>query len=452
MVLTRRKSFQTTIMNNKISDKISDYDLESIAMATDFIIRPVKKISPESYIDGFFKTMVKGEYTVKNWARAIGICNESLVSKQAVLKRLSYRHVDFSNKFLMEVVSKECGKLGGAEQLFDNTLFSYFGKVLIEDSTCLSLPRNLTKIFRSSYSKNQNASTAKLQLRMDLQTGRFQKIDIGDFTDSDGSYAWDILSTLEQGDLVMRDLGYWNIKIFEAISKSQAYYVSLWKKHVTLFDEQDKRVELIEMLKKVEEKGRKVLDKKVKIGLKDKVKTRLVALKLPKKIANKRRKQALKERDKRINAQSPEYQYLLGWEIFITNVPTEIWTPQQLSKAYGFRWRIEIIFKCWKSKLGIAKIFEKTEMSHPHALIALILTLAWITLAFLDEYLYYSRQVFKKKGTFLSILQFANFYRDYLNDIKHWDKEKIIDFIAYYYTYDKRKKRTNHMKKHMTLS
>jgi len=91
-------------------------------------------------------------------------------------------------------------------------------------------------------------------------------------------------------------------------------------------------------------------------------------------------------------------------------------------------------------------------MSHPHALIALTLALTWITLSFLDTYLYYSREVYKKKGRFISMLQFAQFYIEHLYDIIHWEHDKIIDFIAYYYTYDKRKGRQNHMQKHFGFS
>jgi hypothetical protein len=34
--------------------------------------------------------------------------------------------------------------------------------------------------------------------------------------------------------------------------------------------------------------------------------------------------------------------FLLGWNLFITNVPVEIWTPEAVIKAYPIRWQIEI--------------------------------------------------------------------------------------------------------------
>jgi hypothetical protein len=46
-----------------------------------------------------------------------------------------------------------------------------------------------------------------------------------------------------------------------------------------------------------------------------------------------------------------------GWEIFVTNVSRMIWTPpRDVSNAYGLRWRIEIIFKAWKSHFKLTHL------------------------------------------------------------------------------------------------
>jgi hypothetical protein len=34
--------------------------------------------------------------------------------------------------------------------------------------------------------------------------------------------------------------------------------------------------------------------------------------------------------------------FLLSWNLFITNVPGEVWTPETVIKAYPIRWQIEI--------------------------------------------------------------------------------------------------------------
>jgi len=42
---------------------------------------------------------------------------------------------------------------------------------------------------------------------------------------------------------------------------------------------------------------------------------------------------------------------LMGWTIFITNLREEV-SFEVLLEIYGLRWRIEVIFKAWKSNMS----------------------------------------------------------------------------------------------------
>ena len=46
---------------------------------------------------------------------------------------------------------------------------------------------------------------------------------------------------------------------------------------------------------------------------------------------------------------------LLGWEIFITNVESENLSAQALAALYGLRWRIETLFKAFKSHFALTR-------------------------------------------------------------------------------------------------
>jgi len=82
------------------------------------------------------------------------------------------------------------------------------------------------------------------------------------------------------------------------------------------------------------------------------VRARLVALPAPEAVANERRRRARANRDQRLNP-GREHLFLMGWSIFLTNVSREVWPAQSLAMVYRLRWRIEIIFKAWKSHLGL---------------------------------------------------------------------------------------------------
>ena len=92
-------------------------------------------------------------------------------------------------------------------------------------------------------------------------------------------------------------------------------------------------------------------DQEVLLGAEG-VRGRLVALPVPESVANQRRRLARANRDARLHPGRKRL-FLMGWSIFVTNVNRDIWPPAALAKVYRLRWRIEIIFKAWKSHLGL---------------------------------------------------------------------------------------------------
>ena len=90
------------------------------------------------------------------------------------------------------------------------------------------------------------------------------------------------------------------------------------------------------------------MDVWVKMGIKTTIPVRLVAIKLPKQEAIKRKKALQNHLDRRMNP-SREHLALCAWAIYITNAAQQSLPLQIISQVYGFRWQIEIIFKTWKS-------------------------------------------------------------------------------------------------------
>ena len=97
----------------------------------------------------------------------------------------------------------------------------------------------------------------------------------------------------------------------------------------------------------------------VRVGKKAKLAGRLIAVKLPQNVADKRRREHRKNRDKRLRY-TKRTAFLLGFEIFITNLPHKDFTPKQIVSFYGLRWRIEILFKAFKQHLNLGQVKETT--------------------------------------------------------------------------------------------
>ena len=116
-----------------------------------------------------------------------------------------------------------------------------------------------------------------------------------------------------------------------------------------------------------------------------------------------------------------------------------------LLDLYSLRWLIETIFKNWKSNLNFDKIHNVSSIQ-----LRILLTSKFLIII-LIQHLYSSVKPIVKKvfGKLLSFLKFSNFLAEHLykiNDLLEPTDLSINDEIrniAYYCSYDKRKKRRN---------
>ena len=95
------------------------------------------------------------------------------------------------------------------------------------------------------------------------------------------------------------------------------------------------------------------------MGKTDKLPVRLIAVKLPHNVAQKRRREYKKNRDRRCQY-TKRTATLLGYQIFITNLHHEHFSASRILSFYGLRWRIEILFKVFKQHLNLAQLKEHT--------------------------------------------------------------------------------------------
>jgi len=234
-------------------------------------------------------------------------------------------------------------------------LLSFFKRVLTQDSTNLPLPQKLAPYFPGSgNSTNKKNAMIKIQTIIDLLTEKYIHFHLTAFTYNDQRAAADILEILSAGDLVIRDLGYFAPRVFRSIIDRHAYFLSRYRHGTDLFDGNGNKIDLLAMLKKTP-----ILDRRVTLGTGARVPVRLVCIPVPEQVANERRRRLLanKKRDRRLNP-SKEQLVLCGWSILITNVSESIWSIEDVSNAYGLRWRIEIIFKAWKSHFKFKELTD----------------------------------------------------------------------------------------------
>jgi hypothetical protein len=119
------------------------------------------------------------------------------------------------------------------------------------------------------------------------------------------------------------------------------------------------------------------VDISVRLNDKEGTPVRLVAMPVDQETADKRRMKAKKEI--RIRRPSEQFLQLQSWTIFITTIPKDMADSIELLKLYGLRWRIEIIFKSWKSNLHFDNIHNVSKNQLTVILIARLIMFLIIT-------------------------------------------------------------------------
>jgi hypothetical protein len=151
------------------------------------------------------------------------------------------------------------------------------------------------------------------------------------------------------------DLGYFKQSVFAELSRAGAYFISRLQTQTALYQQDDDRqaLDLIELLQSQQQPQGELY---VHLGRKVRVPVRLVFQRLPPGIVEERRRKAKAKARRQGKTCSKRHLVLLEWALFITNVPAQWLTIEQLLKVYRVRWQAELVFKLWKSQVRLDKI------------------------------------------------------------------------------------------------
>lgn len=431
-------------MQNKLQDtiskKIAGLPMQELALQTNFQIREDAKIDAHSFVAGFFVMMHQGVNTLKTWASNLALfLGHDTLSAQGLVKKLQFRHIDFTEQLLNKVLSTKAAK--HQKQIAGQGLLKSFGRVFLEDSTCFALPSFLYDFFRGTCNRYGKSSTARVQLRMELLSGAYHKIDLQSFRDNDQKYAGDICKTLRKDDLVIRDMGYSVLHVFKQIKACKAFFLSRLRFGASIYKTTTgEQLDLDTLLNQAKKQNRHTLDIAVKVGKKEQVNLRLIAIRVPQQVEQSRRRKAIKNRNAKAN-HNQAYLDRLAWTLLITNVEQQVWTPKQALQVYSWRWYIEIIFKAWKSELKMQKCFEaKQSISPPRVIMTFFLMLTWVSLMLMPMFYLALSIIWEKHSRGISILKFASLFRNHADRMDDpLILEQYADWIFQHCKYDKRK-------------
>lgn len=331
----------------RLTGWFSAVDLEELARQSGFQRRKPRKVTPLLFLQAALVLVSQSTVSLSRWATLLGILGDTRLAKQSLWERLNAGAVEFLQHLLGRVIGARIQAPGRAVP----PALQAFTRVLIQDSTTLKLTKKLAAIFPGSHNQCgcQNGQL-KIQTVFDLLRQRFVSFGLSGFTRNDQAAAHDVVPLLQPGDLVLRDLGYLVLASFQAIHAAGAFFLSRLRADLTLRDPRTGRP--LDLLAQLQRCGH--LDQPVWVGP-QRMPARLVAIPLPAAVAAERRRKAKANRDRRCKPNARSLQ-LLGWALFLTNVPRKVCAARTVAEIYGLRWRIETIFKAWKSHFRLTEV------------------------------------------------------------------------------------------------
>lgn len=351
----------------RLSGWFEEIELEEPARQSGFVQRKPKKITPLLFLQAAIVLVSQSAVSLSRWAALLGVLGDMRLAKQSLWERINQGAVEFLQQILAVVIGQ---RVGGSCQPVPEAL-KVFKRVLIQDSTVIKLTAKLAAIFPgSSNQRGAKNGQLKIQAIYELLSQRFVSFGLSGFTRNDQAAACDVVPLIQPGDLVVRDLGYFVMESFQRIAQAGAFFLSRIRLDTTLHDPStDKEFNVLGQLRRYGQ-----LDQQVRLGS-QRLPVRLVAIQLPPEVAAERRRKAKQNRDKRCKPNARTLA-LLSWAIFITNVPHKVCSAKTVAQIYSLRWRIETIFKVWKSHF---RITEVPDGSQSQLLVVIYARLIFIT-------------------------------------------------------------------------
>jgi hypothetical protein len=158
-------------------------------------------------------------------------------------------------------------------------------------------------------------------------------------------------------------LGYFKLAAFATLVAAQGDFLSRLYPPRTRGEVIGGRTQALDLARSLAHETRAVLEKSVVLGARERIATRLIAVRMPEASVKERRRQARAGAKKRGSTPSQAHRTLLAWNLFITNVPATVGPSQTVGIASSLRWQVERVFKSCKSHLHLATLTTTTKNS-----------------------------------------------------------------------------------------
>lgn len=331
---------------------MDEHDLEVLAKEAGWQQREPRKITAAGLLSALCLESIQGDASFNDLSSRLGLASDQKgPSRQGVSKRINASFLKILEHLLARLISI---KAEGASAPDNAEMLPGYQRVLLQDSTVIKLPGWLFAHFSGVSNGHQKVCNARIQVVYDIKKMSFESFEISPYSKNDLKAAPELV--LKSGDLILRDRGYLSASEIARHRNAGADCIYRHKTGVRYLDPDTH--EPLDLLGELREKG--TLDRTVLLNDKARTPVRLVSAPVDKETAALRRMRAKKEM--RGHNPSAEVLALMDWTIFLTTMPQEEGDFKTLLNLYGLRWRIEVIFKTWKSHLNFDSLHRVSEV------------------------------------------------------------------------------------------
>ncbi len=275
-----------------------------LAHESKLIQRSTNKLNPMAFLMVMIIEMsLVGTYSLTAMCELLMLHGSLRMTGQALSQRLDRAS---TVRFLKASYNKVLGlKLLSVNiQLKQEGILGRFQNIYLEDSTFCSLHEKVAGAFKGCGGSSSKAGY-KIHTIWNVARNCVEQLLISAGNRSDQSQAFGIIRLLKRGDLVLRDLGYFSLPCFREIAAKGAYFLSRLKSKVKVYTLDGVLIE--DLARYVEQKihDSATLELDVLLGIKERLRVRLVAHKVPQSVYDQRVRKLRRKAQKKMDLPRP---------------------------------------------------------------------------------------------------------------------------------------------------
>lgn len=374
---------------------IDEVQLNELALQTGFCKRK-RKLIPVHFLEMLLcKTFEANQQSLTDHIYELQSQQNISIRKQSLHNRFTPEAV----AFLQKVIGNQ---LNSFVSFKNNDLLKCFSKIFIQDSTRFGLPEQLEKHY-PCFGGNRAKAGAQIQFVYELKGHKIHHVELCEATRNDNVFSttndW-----IEEGSLVLRDMGYFSFKGLQEVINKKAYFISRAKPKTVFYSKSnnEEKLNLKTLINYMNKNNLQYLDKELIMGYETKLPVRVILCKVPEQVKEQRLRNATKNAKTRNWTVTEDFKIWAGVNVFITNIGNDVLSSKTIPLVYRLRWQIELIFKTWKShyKIHLYKSMKKERIECYLYGTLLLILLHWQLFSWLQY-------VFSKENKILSIHKFT---------------------------------------------